>query len=134
MRRSTAFKEIDMQDLRWRRWGGAVAAGLTLCGCMGTSPFGGGAAGSGDPEPLYKVDNRSGGFTISTVHTRRKTPRDVVEQACRQGLVRNANDLARSLGRSVQPIEERSVRVRMSTDATTDVTRCEGSVQAVWAP
>lgn len=124
-----------MRDVRRQWWGGAAAASaaFALCGCMGTSPFGGGAPGSGDPEPLYKVDNRPGGFTISTVHTRRKAPRDAVEQACRQGLVRNANDLARSLGRSVQPIDERAVRVRMSTDAATEVTRCEGSVQAAWA-
>lgn len=123
-----------MQDLRWRRWGGtamatmAAMAAFALGGCAGMSPFG------GDAEPLYKVDNRSGGFTISTVHSRRQMSRDGVEQACRDGLVRNANDLARSLGRSIQPIDARDVRVRMSTDARTEATRCEGSVQATWAP
>ena len=119
-----------MTDFRWP-WRGATAAAATLalCGCAGMSPFGGGA-----PEPLYKVDNRPGGFTISTVHSRRQVSRDAVEQACRDGLVRNANDLARSLGRSIEPIDARSVRVRMSTDARTEATRCEGSVQATWAP
>ncbi|HUD34144.1 MAG TPA: hypothetical protein VMR43_14195 [Variovorax sp.] len=128
-----------MQDLRWQRWRGAATAvatmaALALCGCMGTSPFGGGAPDAGGAEPLYKVDNRPGGFTISTVHSRRQASRDSVEQTCRDGLVRNANDLARSLGRSIQPIDARSVRVRMSTDARTEATRCEGSVQATWAP
>ena len=126
-----------MRDLRWRRWGGtamAPMAAFALCGCMGMSPFGGGTPGADGAEPLYKVDNRPGGFTISTVHARRQTPRDSVEQACRDGLVRNANDLARSLGRSIEPIDARNVRVRMITDARTETTRCEGSVQATWAP
>lgn len=122
-----------MQDLQWRRrrWGRAATATMAafvLCGCAGMSPFGGNA------EPLYKVDNRPGGFTISTVHSRGQASRDAVEQACRDGLVRNANDLARSLGRSIQPIDMRDVRVRVSTDARTEATRCEGSVQATWAP
>lgn len=123
-----------MQNLRWRRWGGAarsataMLAAFALCGCAGMSPFG------GDAEPLYKVDNRSGGFTISTVHSRRQMSRDRVEQACRDGLVRNANDLARSLGRTIQPIDTRDVRVRMDTDPRTEATRCEGSVRATWAP
>ncbi len=130
-----------MQDLRRRRWGRAATATATatmaafaLSGCMGMSPFGGGAPDASGAEPLYKVDNRPGGFTISTVHSRRQVSRDAVEQACRDGLVRNANDLARSLGRSIEPIDARSVRVRMSTDAGTEATRCEGSVQATWAP
>ena len=119
-----------MRALRWQQRGAAlaVAVAATLCGCAGMSPFGGG------PEPLYKVDNRSGGFTISTVHVQRASmPRDAVEQACRQGLVRNANDLARSLGRSIQPVDARAASVRLSTDGPAGVTRCEGSLPATWA-
>jgi hypothetical protein len=112
---------------RWKTAGFVVL--LLLAGC-GTVPVPSGDR-AGDPEPMYKVENRSGGFTISTVLVRHQADRKAVEAACRRGLVRNANDLAASLGRAIEPIDEQRIRVSMSAEPP-GATTCKASVAAAW--
>jgi hypothetical protein len=117
-----------MQIKTWRHWG-MLAVMLALSGCTSSLPF---LSRTDDPEPMYKVENQPGGFTISTSFSRHQTDVPTVEAACRRGLIQNAQDLAKSMGRPIQPIEERRVRARMTMERATGMTTCDGSLPVAW--
>ena len=119
-----------MHGTTWQRLG-TTGVALILSGCMAASPFGG--SRTADPEPIYMVENRPGGFIISTSYSSRQADRSATEAACRSGLVRNANDLAKSQGRTIEPIDAQRVRATLSHDASTGITRCDASASATWA-
>lgn len=110
---------------------GALLLGLTL----GCTSFRGGRGSAGDDEATYKVESQAGGFRISSTYSRPALVNDgeAVLSACKKGLIATAHDYAHSYGRTIQPLEEQRIRVRMNRNGTTGMTNCEASVPVVWA-
>lgn len=107
---------------------GAVV-GLSV-GCS-SLPGAEGIAGRG---ATYKVENRPGGFMISSIYSRRQfaTERDA-QAACKQSLMATAHDYANSFGRKIEPLNEDQIRISTARNGSTGMTSCEASVAAVWA-
>ena len=107
---------------------GLAACGLlVLAGCASPSSKGGDA--------IYKVEDHAGGFTISTTYSKYQFVQEsqAVQTACKQGLFAAAHDLAESLGRKIEQINEQRLRISMGRNGVTGMTSCEASVPVVWA-
>lgn len=109
-----------------------IGIALVVAGCTSPGPLGGRI---GDSEPQYKVEDRPGGFTISTTYSRYQfVPESMsVQETCKQGLLASAHDFAESLGRKIEPINEQRLRISMGRNGITGMTSCEASVPVVWA-
>lgn len=108
-----------------------IGIAFVVVGCTSPGPLG----RVGDSEPGYKVEDRPGGFTISTTYSRYQfVPESMsVQESCKAGLLASAHDFAESLGRKIEPINEQRLRISMGRNGITGMTSCEASVPVVWA-
>lgn len=104
--------------------------GLTV-GCA-TLPGTGGLDGGADA--TYKVENRPGGFLISSTYISHQqvTERDA-RSSCKRSIIATAHDYADSFGRKIEPVNEERVRISMGRSAIPGMSTCEASVPVVWA-
>ena len=88
-----------------------------------------------DPDATYTVENLPGGFMISSTYSRPSLAADkeTVQSSCKRGLMATAQDYADSFGRTIQPLDEGRIRLSMSRNGTTGMTRCDASVPVVWS-
>ena len=107
-----------------------LLAAAVVAGCASPSQKGG-----DNRDAIYKVEDTAGGFTISTTYSRYQfvPESQAVQTACKQGLFAAAHDLAESLGRKIEQINEQRLRISMGRNGVTGITSCEASVPVVWA-
>lgn len=112
---------------------GVIVVTTTCVAC--TSPMTGGGGAFNDRDGTYKVENRPGGFTISSTYSSYQfVPESAaVQAACKQGLMATAHDYAESFGRKIEPVNEQRIRISMGRNGLTGMTSCEASVPVVWA-
>lgn len=111
-------------------------ATLVIGMCVGcVTPVSGGGDALGDRDATYKVENRPGGFMISSTYTHRQfiPESDVVQAACKQRLMATAHDYAKSFGRKIEPVNEQRIRISMGRNGLTGMTSCEASAPVMWA-
>lgn len=109
--------------------------GVLLVLNLGCTSFPGGTGLAGHRDATYKVENRPGGFMISSTSSRPLLVSDseAVQSACKKSLMATAHDYAHSFGRPIQPLDEERIRINMNHNGTTGMTSCEASVSVVWA-
>lgn len=127
------LEEHELRD--WSTRSRLTALGVVLVilsvGCT-SLPGAGGRSGDGDA--TYKVENRPGGFLISSTYSRHQfaAERDA-QAACKKSLMATAHDYADSFGRKIEPVAEERIRITVARNESTGLTNCEASVPVVWA-
>lgn len=128
-----ALEEHELRDVSTRAKLTAMGGVLVVL-VVGCTSLPGSVGLSGDGDATYKVENRPGGFLISSTSSRNQfaAERDA-KAACKKSLVATAHDYADSFGRKIEPVAEERIRITVARNASTGLTNCEASVPVVWA-
>jgi hypothetical protein len=87
-----------------------------------------------DKNTTYRVDDFSGGFTVTMYYSRYQfiPESDAVLAAAKSNLTSICYDVADSKGRDIQPINEQRIKMSMGRNGVSGITSWTGSVKAFY--
>ncbi|WP_081859242.1 hypothetical protein [Desulfohalovibrio reitneri] len=109
-----------------------VALAMLLASCATPVGYTNKPLQSYDKDTDYRIDEKDGGFTIVIYYSRYQfvPESDAVLESCKQQLMSIAHEHGESVGKSVLPINEQTIKVSMGRNGLTGITSCSamGSV------